>query len=79
MTGLSKLREFLNDAYYDFLVRKSEEEDLLVKLFSSDNYLGFLSKAILQGDTAVNSVKYDSNNDITEFFIDNSRTNPNSG
>lgn len=78
MTGLSRLREFLNEDYYDFLVRKSEEEDLLEKLFASDNYNEFKAKALLQGDVTVNSVPYDQGNCVTEFFINANQSFTNS-
>lgn len=78
MTGLSRLREFLNEDYYDFLVRKSEEEELFEKLFASDNYNEFKSKAMLQGDIAVNGVPYDQGNCVTEFFINANQSFTNS-
>jgi hypothetical protein len=87
MTGLSSLRELLNSDYYDYQVRKSEEEDLLLdlfeegfldRLFKSDKYVGFKLKAIAFGDSAVNLILPNSTNSITEFFINANQSFTNS-
>ena len=81
MSGLASLRENFVSDYYDFNTRKEEENDFIGEhgsFFSEEKYLSFSASALKSGDTAVNSVQYDQQNCITEFFINTNQSNTNS-
>ena len=81
MSGLSNLRGWIINDYYDFEIRKVEESELIggnESFFSSERYHSFSSSALKDGDTAVNQVPYDSKNCHTEFFINGNQPNTNS-
>ena len=81
MSGLTGLRETFVSDYYDFNNRKEEENDFIGEqgtFFSSEKYQSFSSSALKEGDIEVDSVPYDSNNCITEFFIYTNQPNTNS-
>lgn len=81
MSGLTGLRETFVSDYYDFNNRKEEENDFIGEhgsFFSSEKYLSFSVSALKSGDKAMDSVPYDKENCITEFFIYPNQENINS-
>jgi hypothetical protein len=80
-SGLTGLREMFVSDYYDYNARKEEEGDFIGEhgnFFSSEEFLSFSASALKGGDQAVDSVPYNKENCITEFFIYTNQPNINS-
>lgn len=81
MSGLTGLREMFVSDYYDYNARKEEEGDFIGEhgnFFTSEKFLSFSASALKGGDQAVDSVPYNKENCITEFFIYTNQPNINS-